>query len=202
VLAHPLIEVHTRAELTGVRGYVGDFEAEITVQSRGVADAFTHFEEAEAACPVEVPDEHNYGLSTRKAIYRAYPDAYPRTPAIDWEHCDNCGECLKVNGTGLDLTRTEKTFTLNVGAFVVATGFQPYQPREGEFGYGQYPEVITLPQLIRLLALTKEGEPLTWQGRKVHNVALIHCVGSREIPGVHEPQPDGEVKRATARWRG
>jgi heterodisulfide reductase subunit A len=193
VLAHPLIEVHTGAELTGVRGYVGDFEVEITNQSRGVADGFEHFEEAKAVCPVEVPDEFNYGLTTRKAIYRAYPDAYPQTPAIDWGHCDGCGECLKVNGSGLDLTNTPETLTLNVGAFVVATGFKPYEPREGEFGYGEHPEVVTLSQMIRLLALADEGKPLTWNGREVQNVALIHCVGSREIPGVHEPQPDGQV---------
>lgn len=61
VLAHPLITVHTSAELTGVSGYVGDFQVEITQQSRGVSEEFTHFEQAVAACPVEVPDEFNYG---------------------------------------------------------------------------------------------------------------------------------------------
>jgi heterodisulfide reductase subunit A len=193
VLAHPLITVHTRAELTGVRGYVGDFHVEITQQSRGAADDFTHFEAASAACPVEVPDEFNYGLTARKAIYRPYPEAIPHTPAVDWEHCTRCGACLKANGTGLDLENKPHTFELNVGAFVVATGFQPYEPRDDEFGYRQFPEVMTLAQMIRLLALHREGKPLTWRGRRVNNIALIHCVGSREIPGVHEPQPDGHV---------
>jgi len=193
VLAHPLITVHTRAELTGVRGYVGDFQVEITQQSRGVSEEFMRFEEVVAACPVEVPDEFNYGLTTRKAIYRAYPGAYPNLPAIDWANCDGCGKCLSVNGAGLDLENKPKTFELKVGAFVVATGFQPYEPRQGEYGYGEYPEVITLPQMIRLLALTDEGDDLEWKGRKIENIALIHCVGSREIPGVHEPQSDGRV---------
>ncbi len=191
VLAHPLITVHTRTELTGVRGYVGDFQVEITQQSRGVSEDFTHFEKAAAACPVKVPDEFNYGLTTRKAIYRAYPGAYPNLPAIDWAHCDGCSECL--NGDGLDLENKPQTFELNVGAFVVATGFRPYEPRRGEYGYGEHAEVITLPQMIRLLALTGEDDGLKWNGRKVKNIALIHCVGSREIPGVHEPQPDGQV---------
>jgi heterodisulfide reductase subunit A len=193
VVDHPLIDVLTGAELTGVRGYVGDFEVAITRQSRGVDERFIHFEQAEAACPVVIPDEHNYGLTTRKAIYRAYPDAYPNTPAIDWEHCDGCGECLKANGTGLTLENTPEIIRLKAGAFVVATGFRPYEPRQGEFGYGQHPEVLTLPQMIRLLALADDDGPLTWQGREVRNVALIHCVGSREIPGVHEPQADGKV---------
>jgi heterodisulfide reductase subunit A len=199
VLAHPLVTVHTRAELTAVRGYVGNFQIEITQQSRGVSDEFTHFGAAAAACTVDVPDEFNYGLTTRKAIYRAYPGAYPNLPAIDWEHCDGCGACLNVNGSGLDLENRPTRFELNVGAFVVATGFKPYEPRQGEYGYGQYPEVITLPQMIRLLALTGDGDDLEWKGRKVKHIALIHCVGSREIPGVHEPQPDGQVNNYCSR---
>lgn len=193
VVAHPLVTVHTRAELTGVSGYVGNFQAQITQQSRGVSEEFTHFAEAAAACPVEVPDEFDYGMTTRKAIYRAYPGAYPDLPAIDWANCDACGKCLGVNGAGLDLENKPATFDLNVGAFVVATGFRPYEPRRGEYGYGEHPEVITLPQMIRLLALAGDGPDLLWNGRTVKNVALIHCVGSREIPGVHEPQPDGQV---------
>ena len=193
VLTHPLISVYTRAELTGVRGYVGDFQVTITQQSRGVSEDFSHFEEAAAACPVEVPDEFNYGLTKRTAIYRAYPGAHPNLPAIDWANCDGCGKCLSGNGAGLDLENKPKTFELNVGAFVVATGFRPYEPRQGEYGYGTHPEVITLPQMIRLLALTGDGDDLEWKGRKVENIVLIYCVGSREIPGVHEPHADGQV---------
>ena len=199
VLTLPLIAVHTQAELTGVRGYVGDFQVEITQQSRGVSSEFKHFEAAAAVCPVEVPDEFNYGLTYRKAIYQAYPGAYPGLPAIDWAHCDGCGRCQAANGAGLDLENKPETLQLNVGAFVVATGFRPYEPRQGEYGYGEFEEVITLPQMIRLLALTDAGQALTWRGREVKNIALIHCVGSREIPGVHEPQPDGQVNNYCSR---
>ncbi len=189
VLSHPLISVHTGAELTGVSGYVGDFHVEITQQSRGVSEDFSDFEAAAADCPVEVPDAFNYGLTTRKAIFRSYADAIPNSPAIDWEHCTLCGACQRA---GIDLENRPQTIEVNVGAFVVATGFQPYEPHEGQFGYGQFPEVVTLAQMIRLLALN-EGDHLTWRGRTVNNIALVHCVGSREIPGVHEPQPDGHV---------
>ncbi len=195
VLAHPNVTVHTRAELVGVRGYVGDFHVQIRRQSRGVSDDFAQAqaEAAIAACPVEVPDEFNYGLTTRKAIYRAYPGCTPATPAIDWENCTLCGKCLQVNGQGIDLENKPETFEINVGAVVVATGFRPYEPRQGEYGYGEFPEVVTLPQLIRLLALAGESEGLEWNGHPVRNIAMIHCVGSRQIEGIHEPQPDGQV---------
>jgi heterodisulfide reductase subunit A len=193
VLAHPNITVHTRAELVGIRGYVGDFQAQIRQQSRGVSGDFVAAEAAIAACPVEAPDEFNYGLTTRKAIYHAYPGCYPATPAIDWENCTLCEECLKVNGKGISLENKPETLEVKVGAIVVAAGFNLYEPRQGEYGYGEHPEVMTLAKFIRLLSLTGEGNTLEWNGHPVQNIALIHCVGSRQLEDVHEPQPDGQV---------
>jgi heterodisulfide reductase subunit A len=199
VLAHPNITVHTRAELGAVKGYVGDFQIQIRQGARGVSDDFAEIEAAIAACPVEVPDEFNYGLTTRKAIYHAYPGCYPTAPAIDWENCTLCGECLKVNGQGISLENEAETFEIKAGAIVVATGFSLYEPRQGEYGYGELPQVISLAKLIRRLALLGEGEELKWNGRLVQNIALIHCVGSRQIEGIHEPQPDGQVNNYCSR---
>ncbi len=199
VLAQPNITIHTRAELIAVKGYVGDFQVQIRQQPRGVSDDFTHFDAARAACPVDVPDEFNHGLTTRKALYRAYPGCYPATPAIDWEHCTRCGACQNVNGQGLDLNPEPITFEIGVGAIVAATGFSLYLPRPGEYGFSELPEVMPLAQFIRLLALTDRREALTWQGRPMRNIALIHCVGSRQIEGLHEPQPDGQVNNYCSR---
>jgi heterodisulfide reductase subunit A len=82
---------------------------------------------------------------------------------------------------------------VSVGAVVVATGFDPYEPPRGELGYGELPQVVTLPRLIRHLADLGEGRALEWEGRPVRDVALIHCVGSRQVEGVHAPQADGQV---------
>jgi heterodisulfide reductase subunit A len=199
VLAHPNITVHTQAELIGLTGYVGDFHVEIRQQSRGVSPEFAHTDVATSACPIEVPDEFNYGLTSRKAIYRAYPGCFPATAAIDWSHCTRCGACQSIDGRGIDLINQSQTFDINVGAIVVATGFQLYEPQRGEYGYGELPEVITLAQLIRRLALTPDHDPLTWNERPVHSIAMIHCVGSRQIEGIHEPQPDGQVNNYCSR---
>jgi heterodisulfide reductase subunit A len=199
VLAHPNITVHTQAELIGVKGYVGDFHVEIRQQARGVSPECGSAEAAIRACPIEVSDEFNYGLTSRKAIYRAYPGCYPATAAIDWEHCTLCGGCQAIDGRGIDLVNKPQTFEINVGAIVVATGFRLYEPAHGEFGYGELPEVITLAQLIRLMALTPDHQPLKWHDHPVHGLALIHCVGSRQVEGIHEPQPDGQVNNYCSR---
>ena len=191
VSAHPKITVHTLAQLVDVKGYVGDFRIKIRQDSRGVTDETA--DAAIAACDQEVADDYNYGLTKRKVIYRAYPGCYPSTPAVDWANCTDGKLKLKVDGQNLTLENEPKTFELKVGAFVMATGFNPYLPREGEYGYGEVPEVITLAQLIRLLTLVEDGQELEWNGRSIRDVALIHCVGSRQLDGVNEPQEDGQI---------
>jgi heterodisulfide reductase subunit A len=191
VADNPAISILTQAEVAEVSGYVGDFHIQIKQDSRGVDP-----DEAETlmqACEETIPDPYDYGLSQRKLIYRAYDGCYPSDPAVDWAHCQGDRLEVQVDGRTVTLVNQPQMHSLNVGAVVVATGFDVYQPAEGEYGYGELPEVVTLPQLIRHLATLKETDPLVWNGQTVKSMALIHCVGSRQIDGVHPPQPDGEV---------
>jgi len=199
VLAHPAIQVMTQAELVGVSGYVGDYHVQIRQTSRGVQDGKTDLDAAIAACPVALPDEFNHGLTERKAIYRYYPGCYPAEAAIDWEHCTLCGECLKAGGDGIDLVKKTDVIEQRVGAVVVATGFKLYEPRQGEFGSSDQSQVISLAKLIRLMALTPKGESLKWNNKAVQSIALIHCVGSRQIDGIHEPKEDGTINAYCSR---
>ena len=73
-------------------------------------------------------------------------------------------------------TGTNDTISLDVGAIVVATGFDPYTPKPGEYGYG-LPGVITLPDFKELLA--KHPNPIVYNGKPVRTVAYVYCVGSR-----------------------
>lgn len=81
---------------------------------------------------------------------------------------------------------------LTVGTILVATGYDYYQPTDGEYGFRQHPQVITMPDFIALLGRTS-GETLQWQGRPVRRLGFMHCVGSRQIEGVHPPQADGKI---------
>jgi heterodisulfide reductase subunit A2 len=195
VVASPNITIFTQTEITGVSGYVGNYAVQLLQHSRGVSaeDSETMID----ACQRLVPDEFNYGLSERKVIYRAYPGCYPPSAAVDWEfYLDHS---LQVDGKEVVLKDEPKTFDVNAGAIVVATGFDPYEPRIGEYGYAEIPDVVTLPQLIRRLALTKDDEIFQWNGHPVRDVALIHCVGSREIEGIDEPHEDGQVNNYCSR---
>jgi heterodisulfide reductase subunit A2 len=69
-----------------------------------------------------------------------------------------------------------ETVSLKVGAIIVATGFDVYEPEEGEFGYGQ-DGVVRLPEFKELVART--DSEMTHQGRRVRDIVYIYCVGSR-----------------------
>ena len=85
------------------------------------------------------------------------------------------------------------------GVIVLATGCDPYEPQYGEYGYGVYPEVMTLQQLIRLLDPMGRPADSSLEGGRARRIAFIHCVGARQIEGVNQRQPDGRVKDYCAR---
>ncbi len=79
---------------------------------------------------------------------------------------------------------------LNVGAIVVATGFDTYQPAEGEYGWG-LDGVIDLAQFRQMLAegrLERDGKPL-------RDIAFVYCVGSRQSKSESCPAPNTYCSR-------
>lgn len=77
-----------------------------------------------------------------------------------------------------------ETAEFSVGSVVVATGFDSYQPKEGEFGFAQSDNVITLPDFRHLIDHA-EGKELLYNGRKINHIAYIYCVGSRQTEGAN-----------------
>jgi heterodisulfide reductase subunit A2 len=95
--------------------------------------------------------------------------------------------------------RTEER-TIETGVVILATGFKPYTPRQGEYGQGVFPESLTLPQFILETARQKtNGGILEVKGRPVRSLAMIHCVGSRQIPGIHEADEAGVLNEYCSR---
>ncbi len=97
----------------------------------------------------------------------------------------------------------DEKFTIDTGAIVMATGSVSYTPFEGEFGFGKHEQVITLQDLILILRENKSsgslGSALEVNGKRIKNIAMIHCVGSRQIPGVHQPKENGQLNEYCSR---
>ena len=81
---------------------------------------------------------------------------------------------------------------LHVGAIVVATGFDHYSPRPGEYGYGLN-GVVTLPEFHDGADL--DGDSFTFHGRPIGTVAFIYCVGSRQVESESCPEPNSWCSR-------
>ena len=124
----------------------------------------------------------------------------PELHAIDWANCTRCGECVLAAGSGIEIDGVPEDEALEVGAIIVATGYDHYEPREGEYGYGTSERVITLPQLSACSIPTAPPADRCWSTASApRSMAFIHCVGSRQIAGVDEPGPKGRLNEYCSR---
>ncbi|MFC1516429.1 CoB--CoM heterodisulfide reductase iron-sulfur subunit A family protein [Thermodesulfobacteriota bacterium] len=99
-----------------------------------------------------------------------------------------------------NVSEVKQETALETGAIVMATGFKPYTPQVGEYGYGTFSEVITLSDLIKHLAGNKTGgNTMEINGRNIRSLAMIHCVGSRMIPGIHPEDASGNLNEYCSR---
>jgi len=123
-----------------------------------------------------------------------------KKPTVSGTEPHKPGDWIPFEGIHLGDNSQEEQTIIDTGAIVFATGFNPYQPQEGEYGYLTMPEVVTLPDFIQKMAQTRKGTgALTIGNRTIRRVAFIHCVGSRQIPGIHEPDADGRLNEYCSR---
>ncbi|WP_372681743.1 FAD-dependent oxidoreductase, partial [Desulfosarcina sp.] len=84
VAQNPNIRLLTYSEVTDVSGYIGNYQVTVTRQPRYIKEGVcTGCGECAEVCPVSLPSEWDEGLTDRKAIYRAFPQAVPITFTID-----------------------------------------------------------------------------------------------------------------------
>jgi heterodisulfide reductase subunit A len=78
----------------------------------------------------------------------------------------------------------ERTEQINVGAVVLAPGYQIYHAQlSQEYGLGRYPNVVTALQLERLLSAsgpTRGHVNLPSDDQPARKIAFLQCVGSRD----------------------
>ena len=123
---HHNVQLLSYSEVKAVKGSSGDFTVTVTRKPRYVDESkCTGCGICAEHCPVEVPNEFDQQLGTRKAIYMPFPQAVPRAMAIDKNNCIECGLCTKMCQSGaVDLKQQSRYEGYNVGARVVATGFE------------------------------------------------------------------------------
>ncbi|MBI5205648.1 MAG: CoB--CoM heterodisulfide reductase iron-sulfur subunit A family protein [Nitrospirae bacterium] len=181
------ITFYTLAEVEKISGQEGNYNVEIKVKPRFVNDKCTGCNACYEACPVEMPNEFNFGLDKTKAAYITHNQAFPFKYAIDAKHCKgtSCAKCVaacKYNAVDLDMK--PETVNLNVAAVVIATGWDPYDPAKLDIlGSGNIKNVVTNMQMERLASPNgpTSGKILRpSDGKEVKNIAFVQCAGSRD----------------------
>ncbi len=109
---------------------------------------------------------------------------YNANRCMDCGGCSYCQECVKAcpaNAIHFDMRPQE--IDLAVGTVVLSTGYNILDPAMKElFGYGRYPNVISAPQMDRLLAPTRpyNGVLRPSDGKEPDNIAFVLCNGARD----------------------
>ena len=186
VSQRPNIRIISMAESTAVEGTPGNYRVLIKKRPRFVdATKCTACGECEKVCPIKVPSEFEVDLLPRKAIYRPFQQAVPKTYVIDKEHCLHftkgvCGLCQKFcKGNAIYFDQKEETIEVEVGAIVACTGFQQMDPEIlEEYSYGLHPDIVTNLQFERLMP---QGLRRPSNGKAAKTVAFILCAGSRNM---------------------
>ncbi len=186
IQSHPNITLYTYSEVTKIEGRAGNFKITGIKKPRYIDETKCKgcIDICAGVCPIDVSNQFDYGIGLRKSIYIPFAQAVPLVACID-EHCVGCDLCrLACPAEAVDFTQKPEEFEFNVGAIILATGYQPFDAhRKEEYGYGRYKNVITSLELERMLSAAgptygRVVSPST--GEDVKNVAFILCVGSRD----------------------
>jgi heterodisulfide reductase subunit A len=198
---HPNIELMAYSEVEDVSGYVGNFRVRVRRKARYVDEKeCTACGDCVPVCPIVKPDEFQAGLSTRRAIYIPFPQAVPSAYIINIDEClgDNpiaCGKCQEAcDKKCIDFDMQDEIVELLVGAIIVATGMDVYDPTPlDEYGYTSFPNVITSLEFERLISAggPTEGHFVRPSDRKhARRIGFVQCVGSRTAHTA--ANPDGQ----------
>lgn len=188
---HPKIMLRTYCDVEKVEGKVGHFR--VTLRRKV---AYVDWEKCtgcglcQEKCPKKVPLEFDRGVGLGKAIYTLSPQAVPNKPVINPDACrylteEKCRVCEKVCPTNaIDYEQKDTFFDEEVGAIIVATGFDLYPlSKIGEYGSGNIADVIDGLAFERLLSASG---PTTGEirrpsdGRIPKDVVFIQCTASRD----------------------
>ena len=184
VASNPNVTLYTRAEVVSAEGSPGNYRVRVRVSPRGVdPKKCTGCAKCEKVCPVKVPNEFEEGLYERKAIYKPFPQAVPASYVVDFENCKECGACQKVcTAKAIDMDEPERSVDIEVGAIVVATGFDLFDVKRLHEYDTSLPDVITATQMERLM-INECGAGMVLKrkadGNRVKKVAFVLCAGSR-----------------------
>ncbi|MHA1679250.1 MAG: 4Fe-4S binding protein [Promethearchaeota archaeon] len=178
------IEILSCSEVKKVDGYVGNYVVTVQQQPRFIdTEKCNGCGACSEVCPTFTANYFDEYLGARKTIDIAFGQAVPFLYDIHRESCVECFACVDAcELDAIDFSQQPMNRELKVGTIIIATGWDIYEPH-GEYGYGEFENVITQAQLERMLS---PNGPLgghmsrVSDSKKPNEIVFIQCVGSRD----------------------
>jgi len=181
------IELFLGTEIKKISGNVGNYILEADTYPRYIksnAKKDRLFELIEEIKP-EVNDEYNFDIVKRKTIYKKYETAIPDIPVIDIDAFDQKSALAEKYKDCIDLSQKVEKKEFNIGAVIVSTGFDPYEPKKGEYSYKEIENIVTFQEFERIIELSNK-EKFIYKEKHIKTLAYIYCVGSCEDGGENQ----------------
>jgi len=193
VAKQPNITMLTNAQITDVKGFVGNYEVTILKKPRYVDEKkCVGCEVCEQVCPVKVSDVFNENLKQKHAISIYSTHAVPNVAIINPDHCLRlkydkgvCGKCQEAcEAKAIDFEEKPETVHVKVGGVILAVGSEVFNALQmAELGYGRFKNVISNIEFERISDASGPtgGKILSPKnGKTPKTMAFIQCVGSRD----------------------
>ena len=130
-----------------------------------------------------------YSCCSFEEIAKGYTEEEAKREAERCLNCGICSECMQCvaacQAGAIDQNMGPETFNLDVGAVVLAPGFQVYDPKKySAYHYAKLPNVVTSLEFERILSasgpyaghLVRPGDH-----QEPKKIAWLQCVGSRDL---------------------
>lgn len=177
-LTHPLnpLRVETKPRALVIGAGVGGMRASLSLADMGLSVYLIEKEEKPGGWALEagrMGPEGQEGTDVVAGLLKRIQDndrivLYTQTELV--EKTGSIGDFnVKI------VVKGEEEISLNVGAIIVTTGFKPYTPDKGEYGWG----LDGVVDLVEFRQMLSEGT-LEYCGKPLRDIVFVYCVGSRQ----------------------
>ena len=192
-LTHPLnpLRVETRPRVLVIGAGVAGMRASLSLADMGLSVYLIEKEEEHGGWALQAgrmgPDGQ-LGLDIVSTLSRRIQE---NDRIILYTQAEVVEKTGSIGDFNVRISSRGEEVSLNVGAIIVTTGFTPYIPEQGEYGWG----VDRVVDLIRFRQILADGK-LEYHGKPLRDIVFIYCVGSRQ----QETEPCAEPNTYCSRY--
>ena len=191
-LTNPLnpLRVETKPRVLVIGAGVAGMRASISLADMGLAVYLIEKEEKVGGWSLQAGQMGPEGLSGTELATTLLQRIQENDRIVIYTQAELIEKTGSIGDFNVKINVKGEEVSLNVGAIIVTTGFTPYIPGKGEYGWGA-DGVVDLVQFRQMLT---EGK-LEYHSKPLRDVVFIYCAGSRQAETETCPSPNRYCSR-------